>query len=857
MKKRGSFTQPETSGQNFFNGLQRSLRPITKPLQQLRCTCSSYLHQWLPWEDVSTSLRTRSTAIRQSTTSTRPSTGLYFISRHTPFNQTQIATVLAILLLTAALGQRFYNQPTLAVETLAPETLRAPAAVSLVDRQTTEANRQAARTGAVQVLRLDETITDQARQSLELQLQQIGAARQKVAAEPILPATNLSEATQTYLYRSNDQEWETVWSLAQRADVTTDRLQQPTQTGALQAQLSALSTEQATALGELVDYRQRTSLQSLRAVGAQVQAHRLQYAAAQAQLAAASEVSEVRLFSGLLTLSDNDWRNLQRHVRKTQERMLAQGVVEGLPDDLLRRAVDLQLQATVEGEPLSPTLSKIAADLLMSTLTPNLIEDPERTRQRAQQAVDEVKPVMVSVEAGETIVVRGETITQRDFVLLDHFELTRRRFNWLGFVGFGLLVVGLSALFLWVDHAQSANLRPSDHVLVLFLMLTIAGMAALQFPTLALPTVGLLIGSFYGTIMAVTVVGILMVLLPAGANITTIAVFAGAIAAFVGAWIAPRLRSREEFALLSAFVGLSQGVSYLLLTLMFNAVSASAWYTLLTTAALQGLFGVAWSIVALGVSPYLESMFDVITPIRLAELSNPNRPLLKRLAAEAPGTFQHTMFVANLAEAAARALNHNVELVRAGTLYHDIGKMHDPQGFIENQMGGPNKHDQIDDPWISADIIKRHVTQGLVMARKHRLPKAIQAFIPEHQGDMLISYFYHQAKEKAADDPAITVKEDDFRYVGPIPQSPETGIVMLADSCEAALRSLNKEASVAEAYSMVNKILRARWRDNQLVESCLTRDDMTVIANIFVQVWQQYNHKRIAYPKGALAPQGR
>ncbi|MFM8007859.1 MAG: HDIG domain-containing metalloprotein, partial [Dolichospermum sp.] len=127
------------------------------------------------------------------------------------------------------------------------------------------------------------------------------------------------------------------------------------------------------------------------------------------------------------------------------------------------------------------------------------------------------------------------------------------------------------------------------------------------------------------------------------------------------------------------------------------------------------LSGWAWSIVALGLSPYLETLFDVITPIRLAELANPNRPLLKRLATEAPGTFQHTLLVATLAEAAAKELGCNVELVRAGTLYHDIGKMHDPLGFIENQIGIPNKHEtEIKDPWKSAEIIKKHVTEGLV-----------------------------------------------------------------------------------------------------------------------------------------------
>ncbi|MEO0755645.1 MAG: HDIG domain-containing metalloprotein [Cyanobacteria bacterium J06648_16] len=863
MKKRRSLTKQVAKQGRLSLFLSRfvgtALSPVRQALQRLGRPCSKLIHHWIPWEDVSTSLRSRNTAIRQSTTSTNRSAGLHLLSRHTPFNQTQIVSLLAMLLLTAALGQRFYNQPTLGVETLAPETVFAPASVSLVDVQTTEANRQAARTGSVQVLMLDQTATDQSSQALELLLQQVNSARAKIEAGPSLPLANLSEGTEDYLYRSNNAEWNTIWSLAQRTDVTVPLLQPgAARGGSLPAQINSLSLEQATALKELLQYRQQTSLQSLRAVGAQIQAQRLQYAAALQQLTNTVDVSDpLAIAPSLLKLSTEEWLDLQRLMRLVQQRMLAQGIVQGMPDDLLRQAVQVQLQeAVVPASKLASPETQIATHFLAATLRPNLIEDPERTRQRAEQAVQEVKPVMVSVAAGETIVKRGEAITQENFVLLDHFKLTRRRFNWLGFTGFGLLVGGAAALFLWIDHAQGVNLRQSDHILVLFLILVIAGFAVLKLPNLGMPTLGLLIGSFYGTVLAVAVVSILVVLLLVGANVATTALFAGAIAALVGAWIAPRLRSREEFALLSGFVGISQGVSYLLLTMMFNTVSASAWHTLLTSAALQGLYGVAWSIVALGVSPYLESAFDVITPIRLAELSNPNRPLLKRLAADAPGTFQHTMFVANLAEAAARALNHNVELVRAGTLYHDIGKMHDPLGFIENQMGGPNKHDLINDPWVSADIIKKHVTQGLVMARKHRLPQAIQAFIPEHQGNMLISYFYHQAKERAANDPTITVKESDFRYIGPIPQSPETGIVMLADSCEAALRSLDKNASVEEAYSMVNKIFRARWRDQQLVDSCLTRDDMGIIANIFVQVWQQYNHKRIAYPKGALAPAG-
>ncbi|MEO1300107.1 MAG: HDIG domain-containing metalloprotein, partial [Cyanobacteria bacterium J06636_16] len=415
------------------------------------------------------------------------------------------------------------------------------------------------------------------------------------------------------------------------------------------------------------------------------------------------------------------------------------------------------------------------------------------------------------------------------------------------------LIAGGVGIFLIAERTVRPALRKQDHGLIVFILLGVAGLNIVGLAVYSLPAVGLLVSSFYGATLGSTVVALLTLLLPIGAKVNEIPLVASAVGALVCSLIAPRLRSREELALLGGVIGLIQGATYLALTWIIHPFALTTWYLPLSGAMLQCFYGVISSVVALGLSPYLEHLFDLVTPIRLAELSSPNRPTLKRLASEAPGTFQHTLFVASLAEAAARALRCNVELVRAGTLYHDIGKMHDPLGFIENQMGGPNKHDEINDPWASADIIKKHVSEGLVMARRCRLPKAVRAFIPEHQGTMLIGYFYHQAKEQARTGEAVTVSEQDFRYDGPIPQSPETGIVMLADSCEAALRSL-KEASPEEALAMVNRILKARWHDHQLVDSGLTREHMGIIAEVFVQVWQQYNHKRIAYPKSSLSP---
>lgn len=595
------------------------------------------------------------------------------------------------------------------------------------------------------------------------------------------------------------------------------------------------------AVAELQAYRLTTSWQNFSALLANIAQVRRSYTKA---LAMPINLAAPTLSNpALLSLTDADWEKAQNGIKNSAQRILAQGISPGLPQPILREAVSLQVHLLV------PTLAEpLATEVLLNVLQPNLKEDAEQTKQQVEKAAAAVEPAIIEIQRGEVIVQAGKIITQYDFVLLDHFQLSRREINWLGLLGLSGIVSGAVGFF-GILERRFTKLRQSDRLLVLLLSLS-TPMLLEVVDYANLPAVGLLLGSFYGSALGVTVIGLLSVVLHISMEIGWQQLLIGAIGGVLGSKMVAQARSREEMALVGGGVGLTQGVVYLVVNLIFNATTGS-WYILLQQAALVTLSGLVWSIVALGLSPYLEQVFDLVTPSRLAELANPNRPLLKRLATVAPGTFQHTLFVATLAEAAAKALGCNVELIRAGTLYHDIGKMEDPLAFIENQMSVSNKHDQINDPWKSAKIIKNHVSAGLVMARKCRLPSAIQAFIPEHQGTMLIAYFYYQAQQLVQLDPSYSLQESDFRYDGPIPQSRETGIVSLADSCEAALRSL-KDAGREEALAMVNKILRARWQDQQLVDSGLTRQEIAQIADIFVQVWEQFHHKRIAYPRTVL-----
>ena len=783
-----------------------------------------------------------------------------------------IAFVVTVASLTSAIGYRFYNEPKLDVGTIAPQTLRAPDNALVEDMVTTQERRDAASKGAIPVLMVDQTVNQRIYQSLQRSLTYADELREQAGAFPFIDPSILSTRAQNYLRQAPEESWVHLLATVEESAPPPVAPSENSGTAANSSTTESVSTsvpsshssaENQPPLGppdsvealrqlaiiELQTYRKTASDDDFSALKQLIIRARQRYEVTLASLNSSPVGKPTSFYTdALLKLTDAEWSETQVGIRQILERILTQGVAHGTPDDLRRQSIMFHIERYVPQSSIALT-----TDLLMGVIKPNLIKDEEKTRQLAEQAAQAVKPEMVEIRRGEVIVEAGETIIQSQFVLLDEFNLSRRGINWFGLVGFAALTGGGVALFLFAEHRFRPKLRSRDHVLVLMLTLSAPLIIALGLPAPNLPLVGLLIGSFYGSALGVTVIGVLSVLLPIGMSVTPSTLAASVVGSLVGTILADRLRSREELALLGGSVGIVQGIVFLVISLILSAATGPVLQILLTATLVQALMGVAWSVVALGISPYLEHLFDLVTPIRLVELSNPNRPLLKRVASEAPGTFQHTLFVASLAEAAARDLRCNVELVRAGTLYHDIGKMHDPQGFIENQMGGPNKHDLIDDPWKSAAIIKKHVTEGLVMARKCRLPGAIQAFIPEHQGTMLITYFYYQAQERAKTDESIVVCEEDFRYDGPIPQSRETGIVMLADSCEAALRSL-KDASPEEALAMVNRILRARWQDNQMVDSGLTRQDMSRIAKIFVYVWQQYNHKRIPYPKAALAP---
>jgi len=808
------------------------------------------------------------------------------VSRWSTLATSPMLILLAIVSLTATMGQRYYNQPELKEGTIAPKTIRVPQDDTVIDRKLTDERRKSAILGDITVLTIDRSVNQRVDKELAEILTLGNQARDIVANFPFVNTGILSTITQQHLRQVSQEKWQAIQKIVE------EQLQERPPGPSSERTASASSTQSAVkvtsennnailptsadeklsegksisadnqenssivissrdqkAISELLNYRKKSLFENYLRVLDEVSQARNFYQNAAKLLAQEQENQGYEVYDRtLLELSDPVWQQTQIGIETVKDRMLTQGISPSFPKQKWEKAIKVQVVGVVPLE-----AEDLAIDTLKNILEPNLAQDQDETKELVDLAAKNIKPVQYKVRKNEVIVKTGERINRKAFVLLDYFALSRRRVNWRSLVVFVCIVSGSVGIVVIIGKKFKPCLRRRDHILLLLLSLSSPLLVALRVPwSSSLPAIGLLVGNFYGSTVGVTLVTLISVVLPIGMDVGKIDWFASAAAGIVGSLVAEKMRSREEQALLGVGVGLTQGTVYLLTTLIVRATPGLLWYAIAGPVGLQALTGLVWSIVALGLSPYLEHLFDLITPIRLSELANPNRPLLKRLASEAPGTFQHTLFVASLAEAAAREIGCNVELVRTGTLYHDIGKMHDPLGFIENQMGGPNKHDEINDPWVSVEIIKKHVTEGLVMARRHRLPKAIRAFIPEHQGTMLIAFFYYQAKQRAEKE-AKAIEEELFRYAGPIPQSRETAIVMLADSCEAALRSL-KDATHKDALQMVKKIMRARWQDNQLVDSGLTRGEMSSIAEIFVQVWEQYNHKRIAYPKAAMNP---
>lgn len=508
---------------------------------------------------------------------------------------------------------------------------------------------------------------------------------------------------------------------------------------------------------------------------------------------------------------------------------------------------------------------QLFGDLLGSLVVPNLIYNEAETEARRRAARDGASPAIITAQKGKPIVVRGETITPAKAALIEAASRYRpagqRAVEFAG----TLIIVMLSLLVLWqyMVRYQQRHMRVRRHFLlqatIFFvtiaaarLFFLMAPLAAQRFPYpfdsqlayhyLAPVAMGAvlvtLLTDAHAAFVSSAILALFVGLLTGNAHLAAYALIssAGAIYHIKGC--------RERAALIRA--GISIGAVNGAAALALDLVGANQLQlgTLLVDSACGFIGGMMATAIASVLLPLFEWAFEVTTDIKLLELSNLNLPLLRQLAERAPGTYHHSIMVGLLAEAAAEAIGADALFARVACYYHDIGKIVRPSYFVENQAYLENKHENLS-PRMSSIVLANHVKQGIELARKHKLPPRIISIIPQHHGTGLMKFFYYKAREAAEDDSAALEKE--FRYPGPKPQTKEAAIIMIADSVEAAARTI-KEPTPSKLRNMVDTIISRLRDDGQFDECNITLRELNIVAESLVKALIGIHHHRIAYP---------
>jgi putative nucleotidyltransferase with HDIG domain len=506
---------------------------------------------------------------------------------------------------------------------------------------------------------------------------------------------------------------------------------------------------------------------------------------------------------------------------------------------------------------INPVYKKFISNLANTLkMVPNLIPDEEATAKEVAAELQKVDPVRIVVQKNERVVSKGEVLTSRQIEII----------NWLGYsdkgnipgillgiVLYTLLFIMLISLFL--KNYKPEMYRKDKNILLLMVLFYTALILIRVFITIqnySTSTFAPLVSFLIPTAAVAMMIAILLDDKLAYVSAAIISIYIGLITedmayvytsfigSYVGIYLVAKINQRGDLIKAGVFISLANCISIAAWLLTVNE-DYSFYLTALAFGAINGFLS---TVLTIGILPYLEDLFNKTTIIKLLELFNPNHPLLKKLIIEAPGTYHHSIILGNLAEGAAEAIGANSVLVRVGAAYHDIGKLKRPFFYVENQVG-ENPHEKLN-PSLSVIVLQAHVKEGIELGKKYKLPQKILDFIPMHHGTSLMNFFFHKAKEANPD-----VSGDDFRYEGPKPNTKETAILMLADSVEAAVKSI-KDINPIKIDTMVRNIVKDKLYDGQLDESELTMKEIEAIIKTFVKILQGIYHTRIEYPEGVL-----
>lgn len=511
-----------------------------------------------------------------------------------------------------------------------------------------------------------------------------------------------------------------------------------------------------------------------------------------------------------------------------------------------------------------PALQDPVMQLMQAKPEPTYLPDPDLTQQRRQQAAAAVQPHFESYRANEVLVPAGDRLTTRKIEVLDaerkayqsSLSYGEDMLRMLGMVGSVLMVAVGIWLYLWAYKPRV--IENSMRGLALALLVVTAQGAAVfltalnptylfltaTVPTLVVATI-LVITYDQRFALAIAVAHGGLVMLSMNLAPSFGLVLAVGVGMFV--WQLDAIRTRSKLVVSGLWAGLAMAAATVIVALASRPLYLESQYFHIGRDALMSLTsGVLVGTLVQAVLPALERLFKVTTDMTLRELNDASHPLLQRLAQEAPGTYQHSLRIADMAEAAADAIGGNGLLCRVGAMYHDIGKTNKPLYFIENQGGGPNKHSKLS-PAMSLLIIVGHVKDGVEMAREYGLPAIIRHFIESHHGTTLVEYFYHAARKQREAESQPEPSEFQFRYPGPKPQSREAAILLLCDSLEAAARAL-PEPTPVRLEQLVENIATKRLMDGQFDECELTLSDLHRIEQSITKTLCAIYHARIKYP---------
>jgi len=551
----------------------------------------------------------------------------------------------------------------------------------------------------------------------------------------------------------------------------------------------------------------------------------------------------------ILTAKQAELDILKQKILELTSASLMSGIKEEFKMDQMNKISKELSDPALE---ISNEVRKLGIGIVSAYLQANMIYDEEATEQARKKAAEAVVPVVY--KKGQNIVRESEPVTQAQLQVLDSLGLLKSKaFDVSFYAGIGIIILIL--LLPIVFYLLAFEKRLVDNIsllimlsLIIMLSLGVALLVNRIHPYLIPVSLGtLLIAILLHSRLALIINMVLAVLIgimtgnDGGVfsitmlNVMLISLVGGSI----GVYTVNRLSQRNALLLAGVVIGVTNFITLLGIGLV---TTSDIKGTLLS--ALWGLGnGALSSVLCIGTLPIWENLFNLVTPIKLLELSNPQQPLLKRLLLEAPGTYHHSIIVANLAERAADALGANSLLTRVGSYYHDVGKLKRPFFFKENQIGADNPHDKITAN-LSTLIITSHPKDGIQYAKKYKIPKALQDIILQHHGTSPVLYFYHKAMNAESNEKVLL---ENFRYEGPKPQTREAAIIMLADTVEAAVRAL-PEPSQGKIEGLIRKLIKEKLEDNQLDECDLTLRDLDMIADAFSKVLCGVFHERIEYP---------